>query len=129
MMCDLLLAHSHVTELNIDLSEQNKFSLMGSLQHKKGTLLDLLACQKDRLKIVNTLDFPMPCTPHPPTAIASDVAAFLIMVDLPLCGHSIPFPMVDWVWLPLMVLSTCGIQTAMDSEHTLIHRLAISGGS
>lgn len=81
------------------MSEKNIFtSSSESLRHKKGTLLDLLKCQQESLKIVNALDFPMVSAPHPPTAIASDLAAFLATVDMPLCGRTIPFPVVDCRW-------------------------------
>lgn len=69
-----------------------------SPRHKKGTLSNLLQCQLGSLKVVNALDFPMPSASHPPTAIASDLAAFHSTVDLPLCGRTIPFPAIDCRW-------------------------------
>lgn len=80
------------------MSEKSAFTPAGYLRHKKGTLLDLLRCQQAGLKIVNALDFPMASAPHPPTSIASDLAAFVATVDLPLCGRSIPYPVMDCRW-------------------------------
>lgn len=64
----------------------------------QGTLQNLLDCQKDELKIVNALDFPMAFAPHPPTAFASDVAAFIGTLDLPFCGRNISFPAMSCRW-------------------------------
>ena len=50
------------------------------------------------LKIINALDFPMASAPHPPTSMASDLTAFIATVNLPLCGCSIPFPVMDCRW-------------------------------
>ena len=61
-------------------------------------MLDLLKYQKNGLKVLNALNFLMPSAFHPPTAMASDLAAFHTMVDLPLCGHTIPFPVMDCRW-------------------------------
>jgi hypothetical protein len=71
-----------------DMSEKSVFTSAGYLRHKKGTLSDLLHCQQEGLKIVNALDFPMVLAPHPPTSIASDLAAFVAMVDLPFAGEA-----------------------------------------
>ena len=67
-------------------------------RHSNGTLQDLLDCQRDGSKIINALDFPMPCSPHPPTSLASDVLAFLTTIDMPLCGRSILFPASGTRW-------------------------------
>ena len=80
------------------MAKKSTFTSGGCLQHKKGTLSDLLECQTKGFKIINALDFPMPSAPHPPTSIASDLAAFVATVDLPLCGRSIPFPVMDCRW-------------------------------
>ena len=80
------------------MAEKSTFTSGGCSRHKKGTLSDLLECQTKGFKIVNALDFPMPSAPHPPTSIASDLATFVATVDLPLCGCSIPFPVMDCRW-------------------------------
>ena len=80
------------------MAEKSTFTSRGCLWHKKGTLSDLLECHTKGFKIVNALDFPMSSAPHPPTSIVSDLTAFVATVNLPLCGCSIPFPVMDCQW-------------------------------
>ena len=58
----------------------------------------MLRCHEEKSKILNALDFPMLSAPHPPTSIASDLAAFNATVDLPMCGHNILFPVASTRW-------------------------------
>ena len=58
----------------------------------------MLRCHEEKSKILNALDFPMLSAPHPPTSIASDLAAFNATVDLPMCGRNILFPVASTRW-------------------------------
>jgi hypothetical protein len=80
----------------VDLSRKNKFK--AESLHTQGTLQDLLDCHKDGLKIINGLDFLMASAPHPLTAFASDLAAFIATIDLPFCGRDIGFPVMSCRW-------------------------------
>jgi hypothetical protein len=80
----------------IDYSKENTYS--AESRHQKGTLKDILRCHEEKSKILNALDFPMLSAPHPPTAIASDLAAFNGTVDLPMCGRNILFPVTSTRW-------------------------------
>ena len=85
-----------VSEVVADLSKENEFKT--SSLHKQGTLQDLLDCHRGDFKIVNGLDFPMPSAPHPPTSMASDLAAFIATLDLPFCGRNVAFPVMSTRW-------------------------------
>src|ERR1700679_2143215 len=80
-----------------DYSKENTF-VSESRRHQKGTLMDMLRCHEEKSKILNALDFPMLSAPHPPTSIASDLAAFNATVDLPMCGRNILFPVTSTRW-------------------------------
>lgn len=80
----------------VDLSQSNDFKTESL--HVQGTLQDLLECQNDELKIVNALDFPLASASHPPTAITSDLAAFIGTLDMPFCGRDVPFPVMSCRW-------------------------------
>jgi hypothetical protein len=80
----------------IDYSKVNRFD--SESRHQKGTLQNLLKCHGDGSKILNALDFPMPAAPHPPTAFASDIAAFNTTIDLPMCGRNVLFPAMSTRW-------------------------------
>ena len=81
----------------IDFSKENTFRSESS-RHQKGTLNDMLTCHREKTKILNALDFPMLSAPHPPTSIASDLEVFHSTVDLPMCAHTVLFPVTSTRW-------------------------------
>jgi len=89
-----------------DYSQKNEFK--AESRHQKGTLEDLLGSHMGSLKILNALDFPMPCAPHPPTTISSDLVAFTATLDLPFCRRTIGFPVSSCRW---------GIAATQDAHH------------
>jgi hypothetical protein len=89
----------------VDLSRKNRYK--PESLHTQGTLQDLLDCHRGGLKIINGLDFPMTSAPHPPTAVASDLAAFIATIDLPFCGRDIGFPVMSSRWGLAAVTGAC----------------------
>ena len=95
---------------NQDYSQINDFMAESALCQKKGTLQDPLDSDKDNLKILNALDFPMPSASHPPTTISSDLVAFMATLDMPFCHWTIGFPVSGCRW---------GIAANQDAHHLL----------
>ena len=58
----------------------------------------MLRCHEEKTKILNALDFPMVSASHPPTSFASDLEAFNATVNLPMCAHTILFPVMSTRW-------------------------------
>ena len=98
--------------LSVDYSF--KVNLAGTLCHQIGTALDLLTSHASggHGKILNALDFPMPCLPpenFPPPALASNVAAFQTTAGMQHCPSKDGFPFTSM---------RCGLAATEGSYHT-----------